>query len=56
MSCMGPVAMLLAGFTIAGYKTREIIGDKKVYISSVLRMMSYHTTTTALQCTAMIPK
>ena len=38
MSCMGPVAMLLAGFTIAGYKTREIVGDKKVYISSVLRM------------------
>ena len=38
MSCMGPVAMLLAGFTIAGYNTREIIGDKKVYISSILRM------------------
>ena len=38
MNCMGPVAMLLAGFTIAGYKTREIIGDKKVYIASLLRM------------------
>lgn len=38
MNCMGPVAMLLAGFTIAGYKTREIVGDKKVYIASVLRM------------------
>lgn len=38
MACMGPVAMLLAGFTIAGYKTREIIGDKKVYISSLLRL------------------
>ena len=38
MNCMGPVAMLLAGFTIAGYKTREIIGDKKVYIASVLRL------------------
>ncbi len=38
MSCMGPVAMLLAGFTIAGYKTRDIIGDKKVYIASILRL------------------
>ena len=38
MSCMGPVAMLLAGFTIAGYKTREIIGEKKVYIASALRL------------------
>ena len=38
MNCMGPVAMLLAGFTIAGYKTREIVGDKKVYIASLLRM------------------
>ncbi|MBQ7333009.1 MAG: AEC family transporter [Clostridia bacterium] len=37
-SCMGPVAMLLAGFTIAGYKTREIIGDKKVCVASVLRI------------------
>ncbi len=38
MNCMGPVAMLLAGFTIAGYKTREIVGNKKVYVASVLRM------------------
>ncbi len=37
-ACMGPVAMLLAGFTIAGYKTLEIIGEKKVYIASVLRI------------------
>ena len=37
-ACMGPVAMLLAGFTIAGYKTREIIGDKKVYLASLLRI------------------
>ena len=35
---MGPVAMLLAGFTIAGYKTREIVTDKKVYLASLLRL------------------
>jgi len=37
-SCMGPVAMLLAGFTIAGYSTRDIIGNKKVYAASILRL------------------
>ena len=37
-NCMGPVAMLLAGFTIAGYKTKDMISAKKVYLASLLRL------------------
>ena len=37
-SCMGPVAMLLAGFTIASYPFGEILKNKKVYIVSLLRL------------------
>ena len=36
--CMGPVAMLLVGFTIASYPTKDMIADKAVYVSSVLRL------------------
>ena len=36
--CMGPVAMLLVGFTVARYPTKDMIGDKAVYVSSVLRL------------------
>lgn len=36
--CMGPVAMLLAGVTIAKYDFLSIIRDKKVYIASILRL------------------
>ena len=35
---MGPVAMLLVGFTIASYPTKDMIADKAVYVSSVLRL------------------
>ncbi|MBE6629138.1 MAG: hypothetical protein E7629_09455 [Ruminococcaceae bacterium] len=37
-ACMGPVAMLLAGFTIASYNVREILRDKKVYVATLLRL------------------
>ena len=36
--CMGPVAMLLAGFTVASYNMREMLKEKKVYIASFLRL------------------
>lgn len=38
-SCMGPVAMILAGFVIGGYDFRELISDKKVYIATFLRLI-----------------
>ncbi|MBE6872092.1 MAG: hypothetical protein E7491_09120 [Ruminococcaceae bacterium] len=37
-SCMGPVAMLLAGFTIAGYDLKQMLTNKKVYIATFLRL------------------
>ena len=37
-ACMGPVAMLLAGFTIASYNVGEILKDKKVYAATLLRL------------------
>lgn len=36
--CMGPVAMLLVGFTVASYPTRDMIGNRGVYVSSLLRL------------------
>lgn len=37
--CQGPVAMLLAGFVIGGYKLKNLMSDKKVYIASALRLV-----------------
>ena len=37
-ACMGPVAMLLAGFTVARFDLREMLKNKKVYAASVLRL------------------
>lgn len=37
-TCMGPVAMLLVGFTIASYNISEILRNKKVYLASILRL------------------
>lgn len=37
-SCMGPVAMLLAGFTVAAYSVPAMLKKKKVYVASVLRL------------------
>ncbi len=37
--CMGPVAMVLAGFVIGGYSFKSLVLNKKVYIASVLRLI-----------------
>ena len=37
--CMGPVAMVLAGFVIGGYKLKGLISNKRIYIASVLRLV-----------------
>ena len=38
-ACQGPVAMVLAGFVIAGYPLREIFVNKKVYVASLVRLI-----------------
>lgn len=37
-ACMAPVAMLLMGFIIGGYKFTDIIKDKKLYFATVVRL------------------
>lgn len=38
-NCMGPVAMVLAGVVMGGYKFRDLITGKKVYITTLLRLV-----------------
>ncbi len=38
-NCMGPVAMLLAGFVIGGYEFKGLLLNKKVYAASALRLL-----------------
>ena len=38
-ACMGPVAMLLAGFTIASYDIKQMLQNKKVYFATALRLV-----------------
>lgn len=37
--CMGPVAMLLAGFVIGGYQIKEMLLNKRVYVATLLRLL-----------------
>ncbi len=39
MACMGPVAMLLVGFTVAGYSLPSLLKQKKVYVATGLRLL-----------------
>ena len=36
--CMGPLAMILTGFVVAGYSSRSMLTNKKVDLASVLRL------------------
>ena len=36
---MGPMAMLLAGFTIASYDLKKMLQNKKVYVATALRLV-----------------
>lgn len=38
-NCMAPLAMLLAGVTVAKYDLRKMISNKKVYIASIFRLV-----------------
>ncbi len=38
-ACMGPIAMLLAGFTVAGFGMKRMLGDGKVYLATALRLV-----------------
>lgn len=37
--CMGPIAMLIAGIVIGGYDFKELLGNKKVYVATFLRLI-----------------
>lgn len=37
--CQGPVAMVLAGFVIAGYPLKDVLVNKKVYIATLVRLV-----------------
>ena len=43
MACMGPVAMLLVGFTVAGYPLTSLLKKKKVYVATALRLLAIPT-------------
>lgn len=38
-TCQGPVAMILAGFVIGGYSLKELLTNKKVYLTSFFRLV-----------------
>lgn len=38
-ACMGPVAMLIAGFTVASYDFGSMIKNKRVYVATALRLI-----------------
>lgn len=38
-NCMGPLAMILTGFVIGGFRISKLLGDPKVYIVSVIRLI-----------------
>ncbi len=37
--CMGPVAMLLAGCTVASYPIKKLLGNFKIYLVTILRLI-----------------
>ena len=37
--CMGPVAMILTGFVVAGYGIRNLLGDRRIYVMAALRLL-----------------
>lgn len=39
-SCMGPIAMVIAGVVIGGYNWKELLGNKKVYVATFLRLIA----------------
>lgn len=38
-ACMGPSAMLLAGFTVANYSLTKMLTNKKTYLATLLRLV-----------------
>ena len=38
-ACMAPMSMVLAGITISEYKIKDLIGDKIVYVMTVIRLV-----------------
>lgn len=47
-SCMGPIAMLLAGVTIARFDFQKMLSNKKIYIATALRLIVLPTVLVSL--------
>ena len=39
-NCMGPVAMILTGFVIGGYKIKTLLTKKRIYLAAALRLIA----------------
>lgn len=39
-NCMGPVAMMLTGFVIGGYKLKTLLTKKRIYLAAALRLIA----------------
>lgn len=37
--CMAPLAMFLTGFVVAGYSTRDLLSNGKIYVATFLRLI-----------------
>lgn len=38
-NCMGPIAMMLTGFVIGGYKIKTLLTKKRIYLAAALRLI-----------------
>ena len=38
-NCMGPIAMILAGVTVARFNVKKMLSDKKVYVATIFRLI-----------------
>lgn len=47
-NCMGPIAMILAGVTIARFDVKKMLANGKVYIATALRLLVLPTVITAV--------
>lgn len=38
-ACMGPIAMILTGFVVAGFDIKGLLTDKRIYLMSAIRLV-----------------
>ena len=55
-NCMSPVAMLLTGMTIAKFDLRQVLGIKRVYVVTALRLLVYPLAFIAVAAVVPLPR